>query len=274
MAAEAYQFVVGRSYARQDVFRVLGIDDPRGGNWYTGYASHKGDWSIFCGTGTPGRTGHDYQNHLVGADLVWFGKTRSTIRQPSIRDITTGNGRVYAFYRSDNRGPFVFAGTAKAKAIKDSTPVEVLWGFDLAINPVSCPDELPEAGSFVEGARKTVTVNVYERDSSARAACLRRWGTRCKVCGFDFKAMYGELGEGYIHVHHLRPLSEIGAAYELDPVRDLRPVCPNSHAMLHRRIPALDIEALPRILHQERMREAQPTPATSSSDAQKGRRNA
>ena len=54
MAAEAYQFVIGRSYTRQDVFGVLGIDDPGGGNSYTGYASHRGDWFIFCGTGTPG----------------------------------------------------------------------------------------------------------------------------------------------------------------------------------------------------------------------------
>lgn len=268
MAAEAYQFVIGRSYTRQDVFGVLGIDDPGGGNWYTGYASHRGDWFIFCGTGTPGRTGHDYRNHFVGPDLVWFGKTRTTVRQPAIRAITSGNGRVYVFYRSDNRGPFVFGGTAKAKSVKDSTPVEVLWCFDLAADPVNFPDELPEGGPFLEGAKKTVTVNVYERDPSARAACLRRWGMRCTVCSFDFKAMYGELGDGYIHVHHLRPLSEIGAAYELDPVRDLRPVCPNCHAMLHRRIPALDIEALQEILRQERMRVTQTTLATAHPDVQ------
>lgn len=231
MAAEAYQFVIGRSYTRQDVFRVIGIDDPGGGNWYTGYTSHRGDWFIFCGIGTPGRTGHDYRNHFVGSDLVWFGKTSTTIRQPSIRDITAGNRRVYLFHRSDNRGPFVFAGTAKAKAVKDSTPVEVLWSFDLAAQPINFPDELPEVGSFLEGARKTVTVNVYERDASARVACLRRWGLRCTACGFDFNSTYGDLGDGYIHVHHLRPLSEIGAVYELDPVRDLRPVCPNCHAM-------------------------------------------
>ena len=268
MAAEAYQFVIGRSYTRQDVFGVLGIDDPGGGNSYTGYASHRGDWFIFCGTGTPGRTGHDYRNHFAGADLVWFGKTRTTIRQPAIRAITSGNRRVYVFYRSDNRGPFVFSGTAKAKSGKDSTPVEVLWCFYLAADPVNFPDELPEGGPFLEGAKKTVTVNVYERDPSARAACLRRWGIRCTVCSFAFKATYGDLGDAYIHVHHLRPLSEIGAAYELDPVRDLRPVCPNCHAMLHRRIPALHIEALQEILRQERMCVTQTTLATAHLDVQ------
>ncbi len=268
MATEAYQFVIGRYYTRQDVFRVIGIDDPGGGNWYTGYTSHRGDWFIFCGIGTPGRTGHDYRNRFVGEDLVWFGKTGTTVRQPAIRGITSGIGRVYLFYRSDNRGPFLFAGTAKAKDVKDSTPVEVLWNFDLVTNPVNFPDELPDAGSFIEGAKKTVTVNVYERDASARAACLRRWGLRCAVCSFDFKATYGELGDGYIHVHHLRPLSEIGVAYELDPVRDLRPVCPNCHAMLHRKTPALDIKVLQEILRQERVRVTQSTLATAHPKAQ------
>ena len=53
------------------------------------------------------------------------------------------------------------------------------------------------------------------------------------VCGFSFGATYGEVAEGYIHVHHLVPLSEIGEGYEVDPVKDLRPVCPSCHAVIH-----------------------------------------
>ena len=37
----------------------------------------------------------------------------------------------------------------------------------------------------------------------------------------------------YIHVHHLYPLSEAGEEHEVDPATDLRPVCPNCHAVLH-----------------------------------------
>ena len=33
-------------------------------------------------------------------------------------------------------------------------------------------------------------------------------------------------------------------AVEVDPVKDLRPVCPNCHAMLHKQTPALNIEKL------------------------------
>jgi 5-methylcytosine-specific restriction enzyme A len=45
--------------------------------------------------------------------------------------------------------------------------------------------------------------------------------------------VYGKVADGYIHVHHLRPLSEINGEYVVDPVQDLRPVCPNCHAVLH-----------------------------------------
>ncbi|ACB84389.1 HNH endonuclease [Natranaerobius thermophilus] len=55
---------------------------------------------------------------------------------------------------------------------------------------------------------------------------------------------YGEIGEGFIHIHHIVPIKNKGGNYTLDPVRDLRPVCPNCHAMLHREDPPLKIDEL------------------------------
>lgn len=92
--------------------------------------------------------------------------------------------------------------------------------------------ESPSKG-FVEGAHNRVTVNAYERNRQARAACLRHHGTRCVVCGFDFGKIYGQAAEGYIHVHHLRPLSEIADEYVVNPIDDMRPVCANCHAVIH-----------------------------------------
>jgi hypothetical protein len=112
------------------------------------------------------------------------------------------------------------------------------------------PDELDVSMPIREGARYQVTVNAYERDPRARQICIDRYGTDCAICGFSFRAKYGEIAEGFIHVHHLRPLSEIGEEYEVDPVEDLRPVCPNCHAVLHRRIPAYSIEEVRAFLRQ------------------------
>lgn len=106
------------------------------------------------------------------------------------------------------------------------------------------PDELEPGRKYVEGARKQVRVNAYERKEGARKDCLKAHGLNCAVCGLNFEARYGEIGKGFIHVHHLKPLALLDGEYELDPVADLRPVCPNCHAMLHRREQAMSIEEL------------------------------
>lgn len=106
------------------------------------------------------------------------------------------------------------------------------------------PDELEPGRKYVEGARRQVRVNAYERDPRARKACLKAHGLDCAVCELNFEARYGALGKGFIHVHHLQPLALADGEYELDPVTDLRPVCPNCHAMLHRPEHTLSIAEL------------------------------
>lgn len=110
-----------------------------------------------------------------------------------------------------------------------------LWREHLATPGVQhhwVSSEESEAATYSEGDRTTVTVSRIERDPAVRRACLDYYGTSCSVCGMDFKTYYGAFGAGYIHVHHLVPLSASGPT-EVDPIEDLRPVCPNCHAMLH-----------------------------------------
>ncbi|MCY4386326.1 MAG: HNH endonuclease [Desulfurellaceae bacterium] len=105
------------------------------------------------------------------------------------------------------------------------------------------PDEIGENASLPEGAKQRVTVNKYERNPRARQQCIDHYGKKCCICGFSFEATYGEVAKKFIHVHHVRPLSEIGKRYTVDPVEDLRPVCPNCHAVIHRKgEPAFSIE--------------------------------
>jgi 5-methylcytosine-specific restriction endonuclease McrA len=119
---------------------------------------------------------------------------------------------------------------------------------------------------FVEGATTEIRVNAYERNPAARKACLRHWGTRCVVCGQDFGAMYGEQAEGLIHVHHIVPLGSIRRSYRVNPIRDLRPLCPNCHAVAHRSEPPTSVEDLRRsvmmrrILAAAKRRTAEPAP--------------
>ena len=96
----------------------------------------------------------------------------------------------------------------------------------------------------MEGALVRVVTSRYERDKIARDKCIEHYGATCCVCEFSFEQVYGKLGAGFIHVHHVVPLSDIRGEYRVDPVHDLRPVCPNCHSMLHSGKETLSIEDL------------------------------
>lgn len=114
------------------------------------------------------------------------------------------------------------------------------------------PEEISETEGFYEGARKQISVNTYERDRTARDKCLQHYDTRCAVCAQDMSEIYGPEAAGLIHVHHLKPLSEIKEYYRVDPITDLRPVCPNCHAVIHRHKPPYKIEEVKGFLEKVR----------------------
>lgn len=109
---------------------------------------------------------------------------------------------------------------------------------------IKLPEEIEHPENFIEGATKEISVNYYERNQAARNACIDHYVYSCYICDFNFEEIYGEVGRNFIHVHHLKPLHEITKEYQVNPINDLRPVCPNSHAMLHRRKECLDISEL------------------------------
>jgi len=107
------------------------------------------------------------------------------------------------------------------------------------------PDEVL---GFPEGAVSQILVNKYERDPRNRQEAIAIHGKSCKACGFNFKEKYGNLGDEYIIVHHVVPVSQIGSGYVVDPARDLITLCANCHAMVHREDPPLSVEKLKQIL--------------------------
>ena len=129
--------------------------------------------------------------------------------------------------------------------------VIVLWGGSLLGMAVSLmpveevePEESAELKGLPEGARMRIAVNRYERNRINRTLCIAIHGTVCLACDFDFLNVYGEMGRDFIHVHHVVPVSKLGPGYVIDPAKDLMPVCPNCHAMLHRCDPPITIAEL------------------------------
>lgn len=103
-------------------------------------------------------------------------------------------------------------------------------------------EEIQEGETFSEGGVTRIPVNRYERDNKARQRCIEKHGSVCAVCGFNFSMVYGDVMRGFIHVHHVKPLCDIGKDYQVNPVTDLIPVCPNCHAVIHSRHPPLALE--------------------------------
>ena len=239
------QFVAGREYSRGDVKELAGVPrDSVGGPWRTGVFERNEEFLIFPNVGTAGRTGHDYDNRWEGSLLRWCHKGGSHLGWASVRRLLERDRVVHVFWRGSDPDPFVYAGYATATEIVDSSAVEILWSFSVAAPDVSTlagPDEVPPSG-YNEGSARRVFVNVFERNSAARQACIRHYGAACLVCGLDFGKRYGESGVGFIHVHHLVPISDVDSDYAVDPIEDLRPICPNCHAMVHRRQPPLALD--------------------------------
>ncbi|MER6223573.1 HNH endonuclease [Streptomyces sp900105755] len=70
------------------------------------------------------------------------------------------------------------------------------------------------------------------RDRKVQAVLEEGLPLRCEVCSFDFTAAYGELGDGYIEVHHSLPLHASGVTETR--LLDLALLCANCHRMCHK----------------------------------------
>lgn len=141
-------------------------------------------------------------------------------------------------------------------SISASTPTvpivaDSLGDMEIPGDPINSnyPDELPIGETYPEGLAKSILINEYERSNAARRDCIQYYNPICQVCRVNFEQRYGEIGRGFIHVHHLLPVFSVGVSYRIDPIKDLRPVCPNCHAMLHRHDPPLSIDALRALLN-------------------------
>ena len=129
--------------------------------------------------------------------------------------------------------------------------LEKLWANFATGGRAWIPEEVEEDTVIFEGALHRISVNAYERNPEARRKCIAHYGTKCSICGFDFRKEYGEVGKDLIHVHHLRQLAEVGKEYQVDPIHDLRPVCPNCHAIIHRRKPAYTVKEVQTFLRDD-----------------------
>lgn len=242
-----HYFSIGKKYTRKEIRKELGFIEPEkiGGIWSTGYLQHEEDFFIFANISTAGRTGHDYENRLDENRLYWYTKRNTTINSPTTQKLISGKFPVHIFIREDSNDPkFEYKGLGVMMDYEDGTPTAITWKIISSSDFSTVKNQTIERLKFLEGKKTSRKVNVYERDPKARKACLNHYGYTCVVCNFNFEEKYGEMGKEFIHVHHEKELSRIDDSYEIDPIEDMKPVCPNCHAMIHRKRPAYTVEEL------------------------------
>ena len=134
--------------------------------------------------------------------------------------------------------------------------LEAVWFDFLTTQKIRHNPFVPEANqskkTYTEGKPNQVTLTKYERSPFARKKCIEHFGLSCVVCGFNFEKTYGQIGKDFIHVHHLRQVANVGKTYEVDPIKDLRPVCPNCHSIIHKHKTALSIDEINELLKQNK----------------------
>lgn len=113
------------------------------------------------------------------------------------------------------------------------------WTLAGCSEPATAKDAI-----YKEGLRFSIVSTAIERNPIARRKCIEHFGCKCYICHFEFREVYGDLGGDYIHVHHKTDIATRDGEYEVDPIRDLVPLCPNCHAMIHQKRPSLTVEEL------------------------------
>lgn len=113
----------------------------------------------------------------------------------------------------------------------------LMMGMVLSLADIDPVEQDSDISGYSEGNVTRTESNRYERNPLNRKLCLSVKGYNCSICGINFEKKYGEIGHNFIHVHHIVPVSKVGPGYIIDPVKDLVPICPNCHAMLHRKNP-------------------------------------
>ncbi|MFD0562762.1 HNH endonuclease [Kitasatospora saccharophila] len=109
-------------------------------------------------------------------------------------------------------------------------------------SPVGAPvdEESEEEYEAPEGRLLMRRHRARERDRKLRQrkidSVLGKGGTlACEVCGFDYEAVYGDRGAGYVECHHVVPLHVAGEG--TTKLADLALICANCHRMIHRKAP-------------------------------------
>lgn len=116
--------------------------------------------------------------------------------------------------------------------------------------PIATAKEVEESISIQE-EKKIANHTAYEgrisnKDKNKLKSVL---GYKCEACGTDMSAIYGNIGQNYIELHHKIPYSDMKEnEIRILTDKEFCVLCPNCHRMIHKLPNAGDIDLLTRII--------------------------
>lgn len=111
----------------------------------------------------------------------------------------------------------------------------VLSQLSSVIEESHSEDQILENVIYKEGKMVKQYGTKYERNQKLRNKAIELHGVTCRCCGFNYEEVYGEIGKGFIEIHHIKPMYSIKEEIIVDPTTDLVPLCSNCHKMVHRK---------------------------------------
>jgi 5-methylcytosine-specific restriction protein A len=98
-----------------------------------------------------------------------------------------------------------------------------------------------------EGGVQMRAHRYYERDrrliKRKKVEAAKRGPLSCEACGFNFQLRYGPIGDGFIEVHHTKPVHLMQPG-EKTRLADLALLCSNCHRVAHRQRPPLEVKEI------------------------------
>lgn len=153
-------------------------------------------------------------------------------------DLRSGPSNLASFYEPGNICARFYSADAlptEDEFIADLLDLLVVYQSLVDNDKTMGEEEEMSAGSGLEDLRRFRQHKRLERNKKLAESAKKYHGYNCQACGFNFRAMYGIIGKGFIEAHHLRSLSKLkGTVVELDPRSDFTVLCPNCHRMIHR----------------------------------------
>lgn len=249
MNSGSFIFEIGKNYSRNEIANLLSTSDS---NLNNGVFKPKGkSFVLIFVTENKTKDRTPYKDFLEGDILEWDGQLKGRTDDLVIHHLSLDLDLILMYRLSRNQRPdhsFICFGRLEYIKHEGSNPSHFylrLVDANAIGNPLDDREMLePFLRIGAEGKITESIVRRFERNQKLREVAIELRGSTCELCSFDFKKVYGKIGEGFVEVHHITPLSEIREEHKTDASIDLIVLCSNCHSMIHREKPAMRPEKL------------------------------